>query len=201
MITKITYFSDGCAGQYKNCKNFINLCYHLEDFGVPAEWHFFATSHGKGPCDGVGGTVKRQAAKASLQRVYTDQITTPHELFTFCHTQLQGITFKFITTNEWSIEETLLKERFSKAKTIAGTQQLHSFVPVDTTTLQVREYSASYDSRTEAVQVVVSPQVKMCDIKGYVTAIYDGAWWVACVTGSDPEMQEVTLSFLHPRGA
>ncbi|KAL5503683.1 hypothetical protein EMCRGX_G010672 [Ephydatia muelleri] len=201
VITKITYFSDGCAGQYKNCKNFINLCYHLEDFGVPAEWHFFATSHGKGPCDGVGGTVKRQAAKASLQRVYTDQITTPHELFTFCHTQLQGITFKFITTNEWSIEETLLKERFSKAKTIAGTQRLHSFVPVDTTTLQVREYSASYDSRTEAVQVVVSPQVKMCDIKGYVTAIYDGAWWVACVTGSDPEMQEVTLSFLHPRGA
>ena len=78
VITKITYFSDGCAGQYKNCKNFINLCYHLEDFGVPAEWHFFATSHGKGPCDGVGGTVKRQAAKASLQRVYTDQITTPH---------------------------------------------------------------------------------------------------------------------------
>ena len=64
----------------------------------------------------------------------------------------------------------------------------------------MREYSASYDSRTEAVQVVVSPQVKMCDIKGYVTAIYDGAWWVACVTGSDPEMQEVTLSFLHPRG-
>ena len=40
----------------------------------------------------------------------------------------------------------------------------------------------------------------MCDIKGYVTAIYDGAWWVACVTGSDPEMQVVTLSFLHPRG-
>ena len=40
----------------------------------------------------------------------------------------------------------------------------------------------------------------MCDVKGYVTAIYDGAWWVACVTGTNPEMQEVTLSFLHPRG-
>ena len=51
------YFSDGCAGQYKNCKNFINLCHHLEDFGIPAEWHFFATSHGKGPCDGLGGVV------------------------------------------------------------------------------------------------------------------------------------------------
>jgi hypothetical protein len=68
LTKKILYFSDGCAGQYKNCKNFINLCHHKEDFGIEAEWNFFATSHGKGPCDGVGGTVKRLAAKASLQR-------------------------------------------------------------------------------------------------------------------------------------
>ena len=52
----------------------------------------------------------------------------------------------------------------------------------------------------KAVQGVVSHQRNMCDVKGYVTAIYDGAWWVACVTGTTPEMQEVTLSFLHPRG-
>ena len=65
------------AGQYKNCKSFINLCYHLEDFGVPAAWHFFATSHGMGPCDGVGGAVKKHAAKASSEHAYSDQITTP----------------------------------------------------------------------------------------------------------------------------
>ena len=41
----------------------------------------------------------------------------------------------------------------------------------------------------------------MCYVKGYVTAIYEPAWWVACVTVTDPEMQEVTLSFLHPRGS
>ena len=28
---------------------------------------FFATSHGKNACDGVGGTIKRLAAHASLQ--------------------------------------------------------------------------------------------------------------------------------------
>ena len=74
------------------------------------------------------------------------------------------------------------------------------FVPTDTSTLQVLEYSASCDFRTKAVQVVVSHQRNMCDVKGYVTALYDGAWWAACVTGTNPEMQEVTLSFLHPRG-
>ena len=123
------YFSDGCAGQYKNCKNFINLCHHLEDFGIPAEWHFFATSHGKGPCDGLGGVVKRQAAKASLQRAYTDQITTPLQFFTFCQTHIQGVIFKFLTANDWSKEDAILQERLSKAKTIAGTQKLHSLYP------------------------------------------------------------------------
>ena len=61
--SKIIYVSDGCAAQYKNRKNFINLCYHMDDFGVPAEWHFFATSHGKTAADGVAGTLKRLATK------------------------------------------------------------------------------------------------------------------------------------------
>ena len=57
--SKVYYFSDGAPQQYKNCNNFINLCNHNKDFGINAEWHFFPTAHGKSPCDGVGGTVKR----------------------------------------------------------------------------------------------------------------------------------------------
>ena len=49
----------------------------ITDFEIDAEWHFFATSHGKGPCDGVGGTIKRLAAKTSLQRPYDKQIIAP----------------------------------------------------------------------------------------------------------------------------
>ena len=55
----IHYFSDGSAAQYKNFKNFMNLCHHYTDYGIKAEWNFFATSHGKSPCKGIGGTVKR----------------------------------------------------------------------------------------------------------------------------------------------
>jgi hypothetical protein len=32
-----------------------------EDFGVPAQWHFFGTSHGKRACDGLGGILARHA--------------------------------------------------------------------------------------------------------------------------------------------
>ena len=46
-VDNVEYFSDGCAGQYKNYTNFINLCRHEEDFSLKANWTFFATSCGK----------------------------------------------------------------------------------------------------------------------------------------------------------
>ncbi len=52
-VKKIHYFTDGCAGQYTNKNNFINLCHHEDDFGLAAEWNFFANSHGKSLCDGI----------------------------------------------------------------------------------------------------------------------------------------------------
>lgn len=47
-IKKIHYFTDGAGSQYKNRKSFVNLAYHEEDYGIIADWNFFATSHGKG---------------------------------------------------------------------------------------------------------------------------------------------------------
>ena len=62
-VKKVFYFSDGAASQHKNKFNFINLVHHVEDFGVPAEWHFLQLlmEKGKGPCDGVG---RRRYCKA-----------------------------------------------------------------------------------------------------------------------------------------
>ena len=48
-VTDIEYFSDGCAGQYKNFKNILNLCHHVTDFGITARWFFFATKSWKIP--------------------------------------------------------------------------------------------------------------------------------------------------------
>ena len=74
---KIHYFTDGCASQYKHKYSFANVCYHDIDFpGVTCEWHFFATSHGKGACDGIGGTMKRATHLESLRRPVKDKILT-----------------------------------------------------------------------------------------------------------------------------
>lgn len=121
-VRKIFYFSDGCAAQYKNRKNFANLSHHKEDFDVDAEWHFFATSHGKGPCDGVGGSVKRLAARASIQRTggSAEPILTPLALYNFAVTALPSVTFTFTTSEEHEAHKLMLEKRFENARTIPG---------------------------------------------------------------------------------
>ena len=37
-VDHIHYVSDGSGAQYKNCKNFLDLCMHQEDFGISADW-------------------------------------------------------------------------------------------------------------------------------------------------------------------
>jgi len=108
----VYYFSDGCAGQYKNLKNFSNLCHHEEDFQLQAEWHFFATSHGKSACDSIGDTVKRLAARASLQRPFTNQILTPHDLYTWSTENIKNIAFISIDTNEITIASAEQEKRY-----------------------------------------------------------------------------------------
>ena len=119
-ISKMVYFSDGCAAQHKNCKNFLNLCNHESDFGMPAEWHFFATSHGKGPCDGIGGTVKCLATRASLQRPNEDLILTPRQFYDFARQSILTVAFSFSTVEDHDTHRQLITERLKTARTVPG---------------------------------------------------------------------------------
>jgi hypothetical protein len=61
-MTHLDIWFDGPASQFKNCyiAEFLqHLCGNMFHRVDAIDWHFFATSHGKGPCDAVGGSVKR----------------------------------------------------------------------------------------------------------------------------------------------
>ena len=137
---KIIYFFGGAASQYKNRKNFQNLSHHKDDFRVKAEWHFSATSHGKGACDGLGGTVKRLAARASLQTSYNDQLMTPHQLFDWACSNMPAAYFGYCTNEDYVREQSNLECRFQISRTMPGTRKLHSFVPISDS---IKFYSSS----------------------------------------------------------
>lgn len=196
---KLHYFSDGAASQYKNKSNFLNLCHHENDFGIKAEWNFFASSHGKNACDGVGGTVKRLAALASLRMVYNEQIMTPRQLYDWAKANIDNISFLYSTKDEHEAEEQTLKRRFEAATTIKGTQQFHSYTPVSETRVLVKSHSFSEVSSVEIVSADdTDADLDTNDIVGFVTCQYSDKWWLGCVLGVEGD--EVKISFLEPHG-
>ena len=92
-VKSLHYFSDGCAAQYKNCKNFLNLCYHQKEFNIKACWSFFATSHGKSLCDGIGGTVKRVITRESLQLGPGNTINSVDKVYELCNLKVHKVSF------------------------------------------------------------------------------------------------------------
>lgn len=129
-IRYIHYFSNGAVAQYKNGKNFINLCHHEINFEISAEWNFFATPHGKSACDGVGGSMKGLAEKASLQKQHDNHVLTRQQLFKWTKENMAGI--RTIWVSKTTVDETqlLLTERYMHAIPIKNTRKYHHFKPI-----------------------------------------------------------------------
>jgi hypothetical protein len=106
----IYYFSDGSVAQYKSRKSFFSLCFCENDNGVTAKWLSYAISHGKDPCYGVAGTVKRLAARANLQQPYNLQIITPLQLHIWRMNNIKMCDFEHITSLQYKQEEQLLQK-------------------------------------------------------------------------------------------
>ena len=81
------------------------MCQHQKEFGLQAEWNFFATSHGKSPCDGLGGTIKRITARTSLQRHKEHHILTPSDMFNFCNKTPSLLSIKFFYIPKYELAE------------------------------------------------------------------------------------------------
>lgn len=126
---KYIYVTDGAPQHFKNRFNFINLFYFKQDFGTEAEFHFHATSHGKGPCDGLGGNLKRLATRASLQSAPDKAITTPERLFQWAKKSMPQTLVFYAPKEDINQHRLFLKSRFESAVTIPGTQKYHAFIP------------------------------------------------------------------------
>lgn len=107
------------ASEDKNYKNFSHIVCHQENFWCSAEWHFFATSHGKNACDGIGDTIKQEAAKARLQAVTTGHILAPRRLYDWGYGNIQKV--KLFISSEDVLQHDQLKSRYLNAEAVCGT--------------------------------------------------------------------------------
>lgn len=205
-VQSVHYFSDGCAAQYKNCKNFLNLCHHHKDFNLKACWSFFATSHGQSPCDGIGGTVKRFLTRESLQLGPTgNTITNVDKVFALCQCRIDKISFFLLRKENLSTCRQQLESRFSQAKTVPGTRSFHCFSPLSENEIGTKRISSDpgYTLKFKFCgEKNVSEQLSMVQIctNSYVACAYDNHWFFGLVISKDEEECDIQIKFMHPFG-
>ena len=113
---------------------------------------FFVTSHGKSACDGIGGVVKRATAKASIQRLFKDQIFSPQIMYEFCNKYLsKNINLMFVTTDEIKEKRKFPKVTLCYSYPILGAQRFHCFHPKSAEEIKVFELSSYSDGSDRKV--------------------------------------------------
>jgi len=85
-----------CRTSFPDSKYTIFFKIGQEDFGMKALWSFLATSHGKSPCDGIGGTMKISTAMESFRQPLENQILNINDIVTYCSKSLTSITFQIL---------------------------------------------------------------------------------------------------------
>lgn len=140
-IKVLDIFSDGPSSQFKN-RYMANFYRILQRKGMKIKWHFFATSHGKGIVDGLGGTVKRVVWTAVSTRKVPQVLNA--EEFAKVATQMCksiGIHLYLNEDIDKSSSKLGLDECFKQAKPIPGIKKIHCLDPTDGGHLHCRLYS------------------------------------------------------------
>ncbi|CAF1345109.1 unnamed protein product [Rotaria sordida] len=118
----------------------INITYHEKDFGLPASWTFSATSHGKGPVDGIGAAVKSRATRFLLSGSAERAFLSPEDLLTILKKLMTINTFKKTLEPRWL--------QISKKPWIDGIQSKHQFNPIGIGKITCCRISNSEDFKT-----------------------------------------------------
>lgn len=96
---------------------------HTAVYGIRARWNYFESGHGKGPCDGLGGTIKRMADEAVKRGAI--MIQDPKEFFDWSiNSNMKEVKFLFVEKTE--CKKKLEEISRMKLKPVKGTMKLHT---------------------------------------------------------------------------
>ena len=126
-IEAVHYWTDSPTSQYRNKTIFYMTSLHQEMFGVRATWNYFEAGHGKGPCDGIGGSTKRNADQAIKSgKVLIQDARDFHAWTQGDDCNIKNIKFKFIPKED--CESTAKEVKEWPCKAVKGTMKAHAVV-------------------------------------------------------------------------
>ena len=191
-VWHVHYFSDGAPSQYKNFKNSANLIHHQDDHQLSGKWHFFATSHGKSPGDGIEGIV-------SFQNKHVLNVDLK---FDWSVDNSPGIIFIKINTDDVQnrVTKFSLEERYSFANSFQGSRIRRHFIPT-TNGFEMRIISAGNGASNVSISEIQAPSNITDFVLGiYIACIYGDDWFVGNVVEISKQYNKIHVKFMKKNG-
>lgn len=138
-IECINVFSDGPSSQFKQRYLFSNLFLFETSHEIKLTWNFFASSHGKGVVDGIGGTVKRTVwrhVKAGKVLVNTAQ-----QFAVVAAEMNPSVHIKFLSNEEIEKNSESLYTKWEVALPVPNIQSVHCVKPSSYNHVQISDIS------------------------------------------------------------
>ncbi|VDI22192.1 Hypothetical predicted protein [Mytilus galloprovincialis] len=127
-IKMVHYWTDSPSSQYRNKSAFYVVSDHKNLLGIQAIWNYFETGHGKGPCDGIGGTSKRTADLAIRQgKIVVQNASDYFEKVGPLH---KSASYRFVSSKDIDICRKEVEEINKSLIALKGTMQVHQVASV-----------------------------------------------------------------------
>ena len=207
-IEIIDVFSDGPTSQFKQRYLFSNLHSWEEEHDLKITWNFFATSHGKGVVDGIGGTLKRAVwRKVKAEAAH---ISCASEYAALGKEVCPNMHIEFVSQEEVSQLTPFLNARWENVQAVPRSNQVHCVKPIGSDRVQVADTSDSTDVRVcqirntiQASEQQEEPEQTLADtevaVGDWVLVTYDSKEYPGEVVSIN-ENQEVQVNVMHESG-
>ncbi|KAJ8886634.1 hypothetical protein PR048_012846 [Dryococelus australis] len=127
--------------QFKNKFTFFNLCFMNSDFGLEGEWVIFATSHGKGAVDGIGGCVNRLVWNPVKVRKFI--VNSAKDFLNVQKTVVGTVNIVCVSSQKITESREMLGKRWGNVRPILVLQSKHIFKVISGNSLLVGRTSTS----------------------------------------------------------
>ena len=215
LLKCIRYWTDSPTSQYRNKTIFSLIANHKSEFGFPAVWNYFEAGHGKGPCDGVGGTAKRMADEAVKTGKVKIQDAVDFYDWARKNENSSSVSYgRFYSKEEYSDAGKFLERKYKDVKAVPNTMKIHPVASISAEQVKVKETSyycgqcltgeefkgsstCGWKTVTVRNEVTGSLDGRLAiRVNDWVAADYEGAWYIVQVQQIDEQDGEVEVSFM-----
>ena len=105
-------------------------------------------------------------------------------MFQFCRKDILGVNFLYISKEDMALTREILKERFTNARTVPGTQSFHHFVPKASSSIIAKRVSIDeknaiefdfFSSKPSELKISIMSQIMFY---AYMTTNIGLVWWI-----------------------